>query len=180
MSVSKKHLADPRLRTSAVSLYRGSLLTMQGVASKVGISHQTVCRILREEIPPGELVKLKALKYSESKRAEKNPCYGKPSHNRIGQVKDGRGYLTELVHGKRYFVHRIVFARVLGVPVEALPPTLIIHHIDGDRENNDPDNLAATTEVGHRGIHQRYKHSPEELLLGRFTLAEAIRYMTSK
>jgi hypothetical protein len=180
MSVCKKHFSCPRIRRKVVETYRSTLKTMAQVAEVCGVTHHTVIAILADCIEPDELAKLKAVKYSESKRGEKNPMLGKVPKNHKGECKDGYGYLTRVVRGKRQFVHRIVMAELLGIPVEELPSGLTIHHIDGDRENNHPDNLALTTKVGHVAIHQRYQHTPEESRLRGLSLSEAIRYMTSK
>lgn len=180
MSICKKHVADPKIRKRVVNLYRSTLLTMQGVARKVEISHHSVCHILKEEIASDELKKLKALKYSESKRGDKNPCFGKKPTNFRGDCSDGRGYFTRAVNGKRKFSHRIVFANLLNIPIERLNPELVVHHIDENPHNNNPDNLALCTNSGHRQIHERYIKSDIDIQLGKLTLAEAIRYLSSK
>ena len=89
--------------------------------------------------------------------------------------------LTMVIRGKRQFVHRIVFAEdVLGFPVEELPPSLSIHHIDADKKNNQPSNLAGCSVLAHQNIHTRYAHTPEEFKFRKLTIAEGILFVTSR
>lgn len=46
--------------------------------------------------------------------------------------------------------HRIVAEKMLGRP---LTETEIVHHIDGDKHNNDPSNLAVMTQAEHMREH---------------------------
>jgi hypothetical protein len=112
-----------------------------------------------------------------SKLAEKNPQYGREWAT---DCEDGRGYLTRLVDGKRYFVHRIVVAEYLGLHPSVLPATMVVHHIDENPKNNHIDNLAIATEVGHQKIHERYLLPSEDLLLKKLSVRECIEYMTSR
>lgn len=180
MSVSKKHLADPNVRMKVAARYQQSLATMTQLAREEGLTVATVMEILRLEIEPETLRRLKALKYSASKLGEKNPMLGKTPSNAKGDCEDGHGYLTRVVRGKRYFVHRIVMAEMLGLPVEQLPLNLDVHHIDENPQNNEPDNLALTTATGHQELHRRYVKSAQELELRGLSLAGAIQYMISK
>lgn len=70
-------------------------------------------------------------------------------------------------------------AKQTGIDVSALPSSLHVHHIDGDSGNNHPDNLALTTSVGHRAIHQRYVKSLEDIAFSHYTLAEIANFLMS-
>jgi len=48
------------------------------------------------------------------------------------------------------YVHRVVMEEKLGRPLEAGE---IVHHIDEDPTNNDPENLEVHTNSGHRKMH---------------------------
>jgi hypothetical protein len=182
MSVSKKHLKDKTLRSKTVDLYKTTLLTITQVAEKLNITAHTAQAILVEDIPKEELRKLKSLKYSESKRGSKNPMKGKfenQHHNYKGDCSDGRGYLTRIVDQKRYFTHHVVMAQMLGIHPSRLA-NFHIHHIDENKSNNSPDNLALVTPIGHKACHERYLKSQNQLELKGLSLAEAIQYMTSR
>jgi len=82
---------------------------------------------------------------------KKNPkeAWFCPTHKRWMVVVTGH----PLFPGKKY-VHRArkVMAEYLG---RELLPSEIIHHIDGDRTNDDIENLEITTRRGHRLEHQQ-------------------------
>ena len=59
---------------------------------------------------------------------------------------DGKSY--EKTHGKH--THRIVAEQILGRPLES---SEIVHHIDGNKRNNDPSNLMVMTQSEHARLH---------------------------
>lgn len=59
---------------------------------------------------------------------------------------DSKGYVRE---------HRKVIAEKLNMP--ALPKDMVCHHIDGNKLNNDPDNLEIMTLSEHSRLH-RHQH----------------------
>jgi hypothetical protein len=74
---------------------------------------------------------------------------------------NSRGYLiaTDGATAKRY--HRLLYMAHHG-PIES---NRQIHHIDGDKKNNSPNNLTALTPKEHAACHPRVKHRDER---GRF------------
>lgn len=46
--------------------------------------------------------------------------------------------------------HRLVYEKTRGV---TLTPEIHVHHLNGDREDNRPENLTATTRRDHRRTH---------------------------
>lgn len=181
MSVSKRWLSNPANIEAAVARYRSKdMPTKAQIAKELRTTYSTIVRAIRVSMPPAEQKALAALRYSASKLAERNPMFGKRGeehHNWIGLCDDGYGYLTALdVDGKRRFVHRIVMAQSLGL--QELPQEMVVHHIDGDRKNNDLDNLALTTHAGHKMIHFMQEKDSQALQLKKSTLAEAIKSMT--
>lgn len=155
------------------------LLTIEQVASRLNTTFHTVGFILRTRLPLAERKALAALRYSASKEGSKNPMTGKTGeahHNWLGIVKDGYGYVTCIKDGKRQFVHRIVMAEALGL--QELPEIFDVHHIDKNTENNELDNLALVTPVGHKTIHFLQVKDTDMLLLKKSTLVECLRSMT--
>lgn len=59
-------------------------------------------------------------------------------------------YVRISVDGKSVYLHRVVMAQKLG---RALAWDDVVHHIDGNRRNNDPVNLALTNHSAHASYH---------------------------
>lgn len=86
--------------------------------------------------------------------------FGEIYSNRRGKMKQmtkiphggktKKTYYRVKVKGKLVFVHRLVAAYQYGGEI---PPDLHVNHIDGDTENNAPENLEVTTH------HENAKHA---------------------
>jgi hypothetical protein len=65
----------------------------------------------------------------------------------------GSGYVAE---------HRVVMERALGHPI---PDGMHVHHIDGNKANNELENLALMSRSEHRALHMKHQpppmHDPE-------------------
>ena len=85
------------------------------------------------------------------------------SHGYI-RVRVGKDHHLSDPHGYAY-EHRIVAEKVLG---RRLGPNDVVHHIDGDKTNNTPDNLR----VEPRGIHSIVTHPRRRGLDGCFEKSE--------
>ena len=78
---------------------------------------------------------------------------------RGGLTKERRGYIHKIIgyrdDGTAIYrgLHRIVMEEYLGRP---LLQTEHIHHIDGNRSNNDVKNLELITPKKHNNIHQSW------------------------
>jgi hypothetical protein len=67
-----------------------------------------------------------------------------------------------------------------AIGMEILPEHWVVHHIDGDRKNNEIGNLAMVTKSGHQAIHYMQAKDSLALQLKRSTLVEAFRSTTSR
>jgi len=166
MSASKRLLNDVLLCDRVVRQYRSLTMTMLQIAKDTGITWHSVQAILRKHVPEDEFRRLKGAYKSREKMGDANPMFGrKTAAERI--LRNGRAAVW---NGNGYtFEHRIIAAKSLGVP--ELPPHLEVHHIDGDKHNNSPDNLALVTKRGHRHLHKQ--------LLGRLYAWEKEKFGTS-
>ncbi len=72
--------------------------------------------------------------------------------NAVGLRITSSGYagFTRGANANR-LVHSVIMEMWLGRPLEGFE---IVHHIDGDRLNNAPDNLALVTRSGHARLHR--------------------------
>jgi hypothetical protein len=68
--------------------------------------------------------------------------------------KDGRDYVVVNDNGKRRIMS---FARYLlqKETGEKLPPSIEVHHIDGNKENNELQNLEKKKYYKHKEIHHK-------------------------
>lgn len=154
MTFSQSEIANSKTIVHVCELYRRSSLTQEAIAEEVGITPASVHEIVNRNISPKERKSLKSVRYRLSKLGHRNPMLGQKPGNYLGQCEDGHGYLTEVLHKKRYFVHRIVMAELLRLHPCQLPSNLDVHHMDRNRRNNSPHNLALCNKAGHRAMHQ--------------------------
>lgn len=164
-----------------LALYRSrDIPTAAQIAKKLKTQPQYVLRVLKTHMPLKERKALAALRYSRSKSGPKSPMYGRTGarhHNWKGDCEDGKGYLTRVwKDGARHFVHSIVMMEFLGVT--SLPPLAVIHHIDGNKKNNDISNLALTTGAGHAAIHSMQEKDSLSVALKKSRIVDALKYLT--
>ena len=149
MSVSKSHMKDTALCERVVSSYRSMTMTKAKIAEAEGITYSTVAEILKTFITAEDLKKLRGYYMSASKMNEKNPMFGA----KTAAARIMRGGRPAVWNGSGYtFEHRIIAAQMLGI--SELPPNMEVHHIDGNKLNNNTDNLAICTKRGHQYMHR--------------------------
>jgi len=184
VSISKRDLADAGLCQKAVELYLSpEKPTLKQVASALSISFHTAQEMMKRGLSKEPLKEEKARRYSRSRTGTKNPMKGKTGelhHNHLGRLFcDPHGYVlilkpnwyTGRPESKHVYEHQAVMAQMLGLT--EVPSGMDVHHIDEDRTNNHPDNLALVTPAAHRILHAR---SP----LRKLSLWELHRSGTSK
>ena len=184
MSISKRDLANADLCRQAVDMYLSSdKPTLREVATTLSVTFHTAQEMVRRGVSEERLKEEQALRYSRSKSGSKNPMRGKTGaqhHNHKGRLFcDPNGYVLVLkpdwytgrLQSKHVYEHQVVMAEMLGLT--EVPENMHIHHINEDRMDNSPDNLALVTPEGHRSLHAR---SP----LRRLSLWELHRSGTSK
>lgn len=67
-------------------------------------------------------------------------------------ISDGHDSERIWHNGKYIEYYRKVFADKLGIDPDVIPDDMFIHHIDGDRMNNDIDNLMLCTKKAHEQL----------------------------
>ena len=74
-----------------------------------------------------------------------------PGHD---QSPIGDGHDSQRIwHNGRYIeYYRYVFAEALGIDPDDIPDNMYIHHSDGDRMNNNIDNLMLCTKKAHENL----------------------------
>lgn len=68
-----------------------------------------------------------------------------------------KGYIETVVNGKRSLLHRVIYEEYHNV---ILTNKDVIHHIDGNKENNDVSNLELTNNSEHAKLHQKSRIKP--------------------
>lgn len=143
-------------------LYANTDLSVQQIQKQVNMRYNRVWSVIRGNFSEEFIANRKHTEYAKSKFGEKNPMYGKKGaehHNYKGVVSDGKGYLMCLKpnwytgrEGSRHvFVHTVVMCEALGLT--EMPKGWIVHHIDGDKHNNDINNLALMMNAAHVKLH---------------------------
>lgn len=67
-------------------------------------------------------------------------------------ISDGHDSQRVWNNGHYVEAYRKVFADKLGIDPDDIPEDMYVHHIDGDRMNNDLDNLMLSTKKAHENL----------------------------
>lgn len=60
------------------------------------------------------------------------------------------GYVTICVGNKKRYLHRVIMEQIIGRP---LLPGEVVHHLNGDKTDNRPENLRLMSDHEHRKQH---------------------------
>lgn len=160
----RRGLLTAEQQDKAKALFEDTSLTMEEIASSVGATRKQIHGLAHDNFSEDYLQGRKRGNYRESKIGDKNPMKGKTGedhHNYVGEVEDGRGYLmvikpewyTGRPGSKHVFQHSVVFCENVGLT--EIPPGFCVHHVDGDRKNNNINNLALLRRDAHQRLHHR-------------------------
>lgn len=155
-------VVSPEIVQKICDLYANTDLSVHNIRKQVNMRYNRVKDVISANFSAEYIANRKHSEYAKSKLGEKNPMYGKfreenPRYK--GIVSDGKGYLMCLkpdwYTGRKgtnhVFVHTIVMCEALGLT--ELPKGWVVHHINGDKYNNDINNLALLTNCAHSRIH---------------------------
>ena len=86
-------------------------------------------------------------------------------HWKGGRYLSTDGYvLLTVAPGVQKYEHIVVAERAIGRPLKNLgrghPKTEVVHHIDGNKQNNANTNLLVCTHEYHTALHHRLERSP--------------------
>lgn len=74
-------------------------------------------------------------------------------------MRSGKYYAGRLVDGVKRDIHRIIAEEYLGRELE---PGEVVHHIDGNINNNHHSNLLVMSRSAHTRLHRAGSHIPKE------------------
>lgn len=155
LKVSREQLEDYYLRQCLPIVY---------IAQQLGISDKTVHKLLGDfEIPIR--TRSEVQKISAPKRLRDKDGHGR--NWRGGRTRNGQGYVLIYApeHPRRnesgyVYEHILVWEKVHGNP---LPKKMAVHHLNGIKDDNRPENLKALTRGEHASLAKPYQERIRQL-----------------
>lgn len=162
---------DPQVIEGVCRMYQYTGTRMQDIALEFHLSNYVLQVILDRNFPQKFQDDRKSKIYRKSWVGRENWMTGRTGEkhpNYKGLVEDGKGYYmvikpdwyTGRVKSEYVFYHTIVMCEALGVT--ELPAGFVVHHIDGNKRNNDISNLALMTISGHGKLHTIQRNLSKE------------------
>ena len=144
------------------NLFKNTMTSLQDICKTAKIEYWELQEILSSNFSQYEIDTRKSKMYAASKLGSKNPMKsktGREHHNFKGIIDDGNGYSMMLrpdwYTGRKehtyVFVHHIVMCLALGIT--EIPKGFVVHHIDGNKKNNDVSNLCLLQMGAHAKLH---------------------------
>ena len=121
-------------------------LSGRQIEALTGIDQPSVAKRIRQLLTPAELERR-----SFMTRSIRNHRRTGDISSDVGRYVDPRGYVKVKVGGEYLHEHVVVWCKEHSK--QWVPDGLVIHHIDGNRSNNDPSNLWAMMHAAHRKLH---------------------------
>ena len=161
-SVARKKPTEDTINL-VCNLFANTYTRLQDICNQANIEYWELQEILNNNFTQEYIDKRKSKLYSNSKLGKRNPMFGKYGEQHpkyIGMIDDGKGYLmclkpdwyTSRKNSKYVFVHSLVMCEALGIT--EIPKGFVVHHIDGDKKNNDISNLCLLQMGAHTKLHQ--------------------------
>lgn len=145
-----------------IKLFKFTNTRLQDICKECKVEYWELQEILKNNFTQYEIDSRKSRLYRLSRLGDKNPMKnqtGEKHPNFKGLIEDGNGYLmikkpnwyTGRNRSEYIFYHSYVMCINLGIT--EIPKGFVVHHIDGNKKNNDISNLALVTISGHSKIH---------------------------
>ena len=74
-------------------------------------------------------------------------------------MRSGKYYQAVKIGGVKHDLHRLIAEQTIGRP---LTSNEVVHHIDGNKQNNDPANLVVLTRAEHSKLHATGQTKPPQ------------------
>ena len=166
-SVTKREVTDEDVNLIC-NLFQYTNTRIDDIVKETKLQNYIVQKVLDDHFSQEFQDARKSKIYRMSKLGDKNPMYGlrgEQTSNYIGGVvEDGKGYLmvkkpdwwTSRKKSDYVFQHHVVIAEALGI--NEIPRGFAVHHIDGNKKNNDLSNLALVQAGAHSKWHAMLKN----------------------
>lgn len=167
---------DDRTTLEAIKLYVDKGFGFRSIGKMLGLPYSRIrAGIIRAGVSPRTIAE--AISVSPARRKadaakigvkfgnrtpeqRKNIASGQRKYwdkNARGKTKKPNGYI-EYTRGENKFrsEHRVTAENILG---RKLLKNEVVHHIDGNKTNNSPNNLTVMTRAAHTTLHRRARNA---------------------